>query len=477
MRHGSSNNRVLSLAALISFLLGTFSAHTAFAQQNIDFVGPIAVETFGVSRYTLDNGMDVILRPLDTLPYVCVVVLYDIGDQNDPPAKSGLGRLMNRLYVTAATDHMRARSVEEWRGLYPFPKACSGLVGEDFFVVGSLFDDVDLPRELSEAADRMRNLKITRNDVDRELPEVINNINMMNGRNPPSGAFTELREMLHPSGNEARWGGVTDQIMTVTQADVESYLNYLKPRNATISIIGRFKEPEVRRMIQEQFGSIPSGSPVPARAQSPAPSLGQTKRVTVETDEGQWHGRTMLSMGFRAPPPNDPLYPAWQVLVGYFYLWMANPESAPGGASPISPAQVQYRTVEDPSMLQVAAVLNVGANEQAGLAQLRRFVDKTIESIDNYGNTLIEPARGAFTVLGIADATDESMTENVYGVAFGMGRLQQMGLGTGGKLVADLENVTIDDLKRCAAKFLSADNSATVILRVAAPGERPTPAQ
>ena len=67
-------------------------------------------------RVELDNGLRVILRPIESANNVALVLLYDIGDVHDPPGKSGMGHFIEHVYVTAAAGgRSRARRRTEPR--------------------------------------------------------------------------------------------------------------------------------------------------------------------------------------------------------------------------------------------------------------------------------------------------------------------------------------------------------------------------
>ena len=56
----------------------------------------------GSERFVLDNGLTVILRPIKGTESTALLVLYSIGGDHDPAGKSGLGHLLEHMYVTAA---------------------------------------------------------------------------------------------------------------------------------------------------------------------------------------------------------------------------------------------------------------------------------------------------------------------------------------------------------------------------------------
>src|SRR5437879_89267 len=66
------------------------------------------------TRFTLPNGLRVILRPVQGAQNVVVVVQFDIGGNQDPPERSGLAHLIEHAYCTAAAGSTSARTAEQY---------------------------------------------------------------------------------------------------------------------------------------------------------------------------------------------------------------------------------------------------------------------------------------------------------------------------------------------------------------------------
>ena len=64
-------------------------------------------------EFKLDNGLEVILRPVREATLTSLVVLYAIGEDHDPRGSSGMGHLIEHLYVTAASGETPAREGKE----------------------------------------------------------------------------------------------------------------------------------------------------------------------------------------------------------------------------------------------------------------------------------------------------------------------------------------------------------------------------
>ena len=62
-----------------------------------------------IKQTELENGLKVLLRPLEGSQNTALVVLFSVGGDNDPAGRSGLAHLVEHVYVTAAGGATPAR--------------------------------------------------------------------------------------------------------------------------------------------------------------------------------------------------------------------------------------------------------------------------------------------------------------------------------------------------------------------------------
>src|SRR5258708_25177251 len=60
-------------------------------------VEPVAAQSFTVEKFTLKNGMTVILYPDHRLPVAAVNIWYRVGGKDEPPRRSGFAHLFEHL--------------------------------------------------------------------------------------------------------------------------------------------------------------------------------------------------------------------------------------------------------------------------------------------------------------------------------------------------------------------------------------------
>src|SRR5262245_8694512 len=79
---------------------------TARAQTAAETRSPEPILPY--AKFTLDNGLTVLVREDHKLPIVSVEVVYQVGARNDPPGKSGLAHLFEHLLFYGSQHHPRS---------------------------------------------------------------------------------------------------------------------------------------------------------------------------------------------------------------------------------------------------------------------------------------------------------------------------------------------------------------------------------
>lgn len=427
-----------------------------------DIMGPIPPEDLGVERFELANGLRVIMRPLEGCGYAAMVTLFHFGESSDPEEKAGMARLNSRLYITGAAGEMASRSVTDWANLYPPPEEVNGVVGEDYIALATKFTGDKFEGEIKEVAARLSGVRPSVADLERERVGSLDAIRAFNQNLTPSVGYLNVRELLRPSPANFRFGGIAEHVQSITLADVEAHLKYFCPRNATLVVVGAIEPSSARALIENTLGPIPAGEKAPPARTFEAPVLGASKVIKAVTDRPEYQNRTLVMLGYHPPAPGDAMYPTFQVLIGYLYKGMNEYNAFPEKDRALAGLQVMYRTIEDNELVQVAGAVAEGASAEKAMEELRAFVKKAAWSFEASPKIDFETAQGAFRWFGLADADPDMMCESQFPLAFGMGRLEQMGFQTGGSLVRSFEDVTMDDLRKCAEQVFGEKREVSV---------------
>ena len=409
------------------------------------------------SEFDLENGLKVMLMPLPSATKNTLVVLYDVGNRADPAGKSGMAHLSEHLYVTAATENIPSRNVQEYMSAYP--DGWNAQTGDDYTVIATVFAADKIEQELSDAADRMRQLKIEQSDLDRELPRIETELRNMYEGFPPLAVSNHGRHYSDLLPHDGRRGGKIAELKTITVAEAQEWLDeYYKPGNATLILAGAFDEESIRKSIKEKFGEISRGSQPtePPKVESP-----EKKPVyQVDLQPVSANPRARVCFTFRAPDPNDPLYVAF--LVHTTRMQMSAMNSLKGKQTP-GMADIPYifRPLDDPAFFYVSSNVNEGESTDQALERLEKMLEDDLgTSLKKHHVTSTSAQMAMF--LGTRQLPAKMMAMNTYGNAFALGRRHQMGIDSQ-KLVQQFEGLNDEQMKQAHEKFFGESNRITVV--------------
>ena len=218
-------------------------------------------------RYTLDNGLTVILHEDRSAPMVAVNVWYHVGSGDEKPGRTGFAHLFEHV-MFMGSQHVPEGAFDQW-----LEAAGANNNGSTSFDRTNYFEWMPsnaLPLALWLEADRMGWLLPTMDqnklDVQRD---VVKNERRQRVDNVPYGrAFETLLAGVFPTGHPYSWptiGSMADLSAASLEDVKEFFRTYYAPNNATLAIAGDFNRDSVKVWVQRYFGEIPRGPAMPPR--------------------------------------------------------------------------------------------------------------------------------------------------------------------------------------------------------------------
>lgn len=413
-----------------------------------------AVREPNVERFQLANGLKVILRPIAGANRVALVVLYSIGENHDPAGRSGLGHLVEHLYLTTAAGGERARTVSDIARRYL--SGTNAQTGDRYTAIATTFPAGELEAELKDAAARMGELRITADDVSRERARLLDEVaNMFEGSHALA-ALNHAGELVRPTPRGGRRGGLPEHVRAITPDEVTTHWRrYYKPRNAIVVLAGDFDPRAARQGIESGFTSLPAGEPTPPPREYGPPTSGAVRELTVDSLRA---GESTGCLAYRAPRPGDELYAPFLVLVSR--LWARMDEL---GTGPGLPFPVYFTPFDDGTFVAISARARRGESAAQATARLEAFVARAVgPQLDDGDLSATRMRLGPF--LGLSAPPDALLARNVYGVAFSLGRREQLKLDPD-RLASALDAVTDRDLRHVADVIFAPGRHAAAFIR------------
>jgi zinc protease len=214
-------------------------------------------------KFTLPNGLTVIVHEDHKAPIVAVNIWYHVGSKNEKPGKTGFAHLFEHLMFNGSehfnTDYFKAVEKVGATDL-------NGTTNEDRT---NYFQNVPvsaLDLTLWLESDRMGHLVgvIDQPRLDEQRGVVQNE--KRQGENQPYAVGYELAtKATYPAGHPYSWTviGSMEDLNAASLADVKEWFKtYYGPQNAVLVLAGDIDAKTAREKVERYFGAIPAGPPI-----------------------------------------------------------------------------------------------------------------------------------------------------------------------------------------------------------------------
>ncbi len=407
------------------------------------------------SRFQLDNGLTVLLKPIPESAHLALVTLYDIGGDHDPKGQSGLAHMVEHVYVTAATENKKAQNVQEYMAAYPL--GWNAQTGDRYTVISTVFKANALKAELQDAADRMQSLSVTEADLDREKPRIVSELYNMYGGIPQIAVKNLARERIRPSATGHRRGGVVDHVSKFNVADVQAWWQkYYKPNHATLILAGSFDPAEAKQQIESLYSNIEQGEPLPKPLLPAEIDLSGIKAKKIKPIQRKGNTTPRVCLSYAAPAPDDPNFAAFLVLVAKLQARAAELKTSPQGFP------VQFMALDNPYVFYVTSEVKEEESASVAVKRLDAFVEKITSEEIKKGDRSQAVQNFAFFYNTVA-IPNAALANNIYGAAFSAGRREQLGI-SGEELSHALLSVDQNAIGQCREQVFDTKKRAAVIV-------------
>lgn len=237
-------------------------------------------------KYSLPNGMTVILHEDHSLPTVTINTWFRVGAQDEPPGRSGFAHLFEHLMFmgTARVPGNDFDVLMETGG--GANNASTDLHRTNYFSWGpsSL-----LPTLLWLDADRLEDMGLQMNaDKVNKQRDVVRNELRQSVENAPYGKANEMvNKLLFPPSHPYYTGviGTHEDLEAANVTNVKDFFStFYVPNNASLVVAGDFKSDEIKPLVASLFGTLPAGQHVTRKYTLPtepiAVKLGEIRRFT-----------------------------------------------------------------------------------------------------------------------------------------------------------------------------------------------------
>jgi len=215
-------------------------------------------------KYTLDNGLDVILHKDISDPIVAVALQYHVGSNREEVGRTGFAHLFEHMMFQESQNvgqDQFFRKIQEAGGML------NGGTGNDGTTYFEVVPKNALEMVLWLEADRLGFLgsKITQEAFANQQGVVKNEKRQVMDNRPYGYTSYVIGNLLYPEGHPYSHTviGSMEDLTNATLKDVHEFHDkWYTPKNCTLVVAGDYDDAQTREWIEKYFGEIPGGADV-----------------------------------------------------------------------------------------------------------------------------------------------------------------------------------------------------------------------
>lgn len=232
-------------------------------------------------KFTLDNGLRVIVHHDNTTPLVAFNILYNVGARDEDPNRTGFAHLFEHLMFGGSVN------------IPQFDKPLQIVGGENNAFTNNDITNfyITLPKENLETAfwldsDRMLKLAFSKKSLDVQRQVVSEEFKQRYLNQPYGDVWLYLRPLAYKK-HPYMWSTIGKElahIQNATMTEVKNFFySWYAPNNAILVIAGNVTVDEVKPLTEKYFGSIEKRN-VPIRKLPKEPIQRSERKIVVESN-------------------------------------------------------------------------------------------------------------------------------------------------------------------------------------------------
>ncbi len=209
------------------------------------------------NRFTLANGLRVIVHEDHTTPMAVLNILYDVGARDEDADKTGFAHLFEHLMFGGSVN------------IPDYDQPLQRVGGENNAFTSNDITNyyITLPSSNLETAfwlesDRMLSLAFSKKSLEVQRNVVIEEFKQRYLNQPYGDVWLKLRPMVYKK-HPYQWATIGKNIQHIEEAKMEDVKAFFKkhynPQNAIMVVGGNVNTDDIKLMAEKWFGSIPAG--------------------------------------------------------------------------------------------------------------------------------------------------------------------------------------------------------------------------
>ncbi|SYZ72007.1 conserved exported hypothetical protein [Candidatus Zixiibacteriota bacterium] len=421
------------------------------------FVLGICAAAFGqeakISRFTLDNGMQVILKENHASPMITSLIFVKAGSKYESKYNNGVTHFLEHLLFDGTASH---RQEEISGGIERLGGYINAFTRKEFTAYLVLMPKDYINYGMATEADMLFNSNFPDDKFPKERKIVIEEMKKDNDAEGTAAEDFGDEKALAGTPYERPVIGYESTIANIPrEAVIDYWKRFYGPNNMIALIIGDFETPAMTEMVKSIFGKFPRADLPPAPVIDYQKLSGeQTFKTAAKTKS------TYINFSIEAPKYTDPDYFAFAILEDY----LSDEENSPlvkalkGGANPlVSSVSASLDTKEEFSRFNIQLI-----SDQAALADsIVRITDSVLKNL-----AATPPSEELLNGYKVSRrCNDIYMSEKLHYYGFTVAPLMAItGWDFFEKFQNRVDSVTIADIGRACADYMANLNDVITIV-------------
>lgn len=258
-------------------------------------------------RFTLDNGLRVLIHEDHTTPMAVLNVLYDVGARDEDEHRTGFAHLFEHLMFGGSIN------------IPSYDEPLQRVGGENNAFTSNDITNyyITLPAENIETAfwlesDRMLDLAFSEKSLDVQRNVVSEEFKQRYLNQPYGDVWLKLRPLVYTT-HPYKWATIGKELKHIEEATIEDVKAFFKkhyhPANAILVVGGDVNRAQVEELTKKWFGPINAGEKI-VRRLPVEPEQTEFRSLTVKADVPQ----NSIYMAFKMPGRLDKDFYAYDLL-------------------------------------------------------------------------------------------------------------------------------------------------------------------
>lgn len=404
-------------------------------------------------KFTLSNGLRVIVQHDETTPLVAVNLLYNVGAKHEDSNRTGFAHLFEHLMFGGSVN------------IPVYDEPVEQASGENNAFTSNDITNyyLTLPKENIETAfwlesDRMLSLAFSQKSLDVQKSVVVEEFNQRYLNQPYGDVWLLLRPLaykLHPY----QWPTIGKETKHISEASMDEvkdfFYSHYAPNNAILCVAGNVSTAQIRELADKWFGPIPS-RPLKLNDIRKEPVQTEARRLEVTRDVPF----NSIYIAFHMCHKLHPDYPATDLISDI----LSNGKSSRLNQNLVKSKKV-FSNIDafitgdiDEGLIVITGRLNDSISYETAEEAIYNELDNLANNgVSEYELDKVKNRFESTFTFGLTSATEKAMNL-CYNELLGDANL----INTTIKVY---RSVTPDDIKRVANSIFRRENSSTLVYK------------